>query len=236
MRTLYDQPLWIQWTVALLLLGAAALMVLVVACGFAVWLGLRVDSSAQLGLAFLISMILCLQIWLLVLGLLLAPILRLVGVLCYYSPFLIVVRAGHGRLALHGALPFDYLLLFRWRDRGRPAVRRTLLWYAEGIMRLAREVEQGRIPGDTEIQATSYIFTSRSMQRLGFKVENGFRFCFGGIVTFPTQFLTYSFAQGRWTIPPVFRGCKASITAAQLCSNLGCLQRLHHRLLLPVSQ
>jgi hypothetical protein len=229
MRSFYDQPLFIQWTVALFLLGIAAILVGMAAWGSAILLGLRLDSPPQVGLALLVALVLFLQAWLLILGFLATPLLRLVGVLCYYSPFLIVARVGDGQLGLHGALPFDYLLLFRWCDRGRPAVRRILLWYVEGLMCLAREIEQGKIAGDTVITATSYIFSSRSMQRLGFRAENGSRFSFGGIVTFPTQFVTYSFARGRWSLPPVLRGCKSTITAAELCSRLGYLQRLHHR-------
>jgi hypothetical protein len=235
MRSFYNQPLLIQWTVALFLLGIAAMLVGMATWGSAVLLGLRVDSPSQLGLALLVALVLFLQAWLLVLGFLATPFLRLAGVLCYYSPFLIVARVRDGQLGLHGALPFDYLLLFRWCDRGRPAVSRILLWYVEGLMRLARETEQGQIAGDTQIAATSYIFSSRAMQRLGFRTESGSRFALGGIVTFPTQFLTYSFARGRCSLPPVQRACKATITASELCSKLVYLQRLHHRFRLSAS-
>jgi hypothetical protein len=66
---------------------------------------------------------------------------------------------------------FDYVLLFRWCDRGRPAVRRILLWYVDGLIALAREIELGRIPHDTEISATSYIFSRHSLRRFGFRED-----------------------------------------------------------------
>jgi hypothetical protein len=131
---------------------------------------------------------------------------------------------------LHGALPFDYLWLFCWQQRGRPAVRRILLWYVDGLIALAREVETGQIHPETEISGTSYILNGNSLRRLGFKIENAPGGAVGGVLTFPTQFLTYSFARGRWSLPPIHRTKKATISAAELRSRLGPLLDLRERL------
>ena len=230
MKSFDDQPRFLQWMVAILLAGVATGLVGMAAFSSAGLVGLRVDSPLQLGAALGVALVLFLPLWLLVFAFLFAPVLRLVGVLRYYSPILIVSRADPGCLCLHGAMPFDYVLLFRWCDRGRPAVRRILLWYVDGLISLARDIEQGRIPSDIEISATSYIFSEHSLRRFGFRVETASRLALGGVLTYPTQFLTYSFAQGRWCLPPVLRACKATIDSAKLCSQISELQRLQKRL------
>jgi len=230
MKSFYDQPLLFQWTGALLLAGFASTLVGAATVCSASLLGLGLESPLQLGLALLAVLVLFLPIWLLVCAFLIAPLLRLAGVLRYVSPFLIVSRTDRDRLCLHGAMLFDYVLLFRWRDRGRPAVRRILLWYVDGLIALAREIELGEISHDTEISATSYIFSGHSLRRLGFRVEAAPGLAFGGVLTYPTQFVTYSFARGRWSLPPILRVSKATIDAAELCTRIGDLQQLQKRL------
>lgn len=230
MKSRYTQSKPLQWTVALLLLTVQVALVLGATLGVARLLGLRWEHPAHLGLAMAAHVALFLPLWLLLSLFLLAPLFRLTGVLRYYSPYLIVTRGGCGRLALHGATPFDYLLLFRWRDRGRPAVQRILLWYVEGLLVLARELERGRLPLDTTISATSYIFSAGSARRYGFAVEEAPRFSIGGYLTYPTQLLTYSFARGRWALPPIHRARQATLDGATLRAQIGRLERLQTRL------
>ena len=218
------------WLVALLLLIIGAALLGLAAWAVAGALGLSVESPGQLGLALLVAVVPFLPFWLLVCGLCFAPMLRLTGALRYCSPSLIVTRTDRGRLVLHGAMAFDYLRLFRWRDRGRPAVRRILLWYVEGLVHLSREVRQGRIPVATELSAVSYIVSEHTLRRYGFTVEHAPRLVLGGILTYPTQFLTWSFARGRWALPPIHRACRGTIRAEQLGAKLDELMALQNRL------
>ena len=220
-----------QWTLALALL--LLLIVLASACSLAVCLllGFRHDNSWHLALAVTLTFLVPLPFWLTAANFLLAPLLRLVGALRYVSPYLIVTRGRGSTLELHGATLFDYLFLFRWSDRGDQAIRNILAWYVEGLLALAREVEEGRLPPSTQISATSYIFSESVARRYGFHVEKARRHCLGGLLTYPTQFLTHSFARGRWALPPVHRARRATIEAAGLSAQSPRLRKLHARLI-----
>lgn len=230
MKPLHARSKIFQWAVALVFLMVFVALVLVATFGVIFLLGWRFDDPAELGLALLVHVLLLLPLWMLLTLFLMAPLFRLTGVLRYYSPYLILSRSGRNRIDLHGATPFDYLLLFRWRDRGRPAVRRILLWYVEGLIALAREIEGGRFPIDTTVSATSYIFSASTARRYGFTVDEAPRWACGGFLTYPTQFLTYSFSQARWSLPPVHRARKATIKGADLCSQIARLERVQKRL------
>lgn len=230
MRALYARSKLVQGIVALGFLTIFVGLMVAATLGVMTLLGGRWDDAVAWGLALMVHLILLLPLWMLVCLFFLAPLFRLTGTLRYYSPYLVVSRGGRGRIDLHGATPFDYLLLFRWRDRGRPAVRRILRWYVEGLLALAREFEEGRLPRDTTVSATSYIFSAGTARRYGFVVEEAGKFAWGGYLTYPTQWLTYSFARGRWAWPPVHRARRATIDGAGLCAQRGRLERLRERL------
>jgi len=230
MKTLYNRSKLFQWTVALLCVGVVGALLVAATLGTATLLGLSPYRTAEWVLAWVLHLVLLLPIWIMIACFLFAPLLRLVGHLRYYSPLLIVTRSSGGRLDLHGATLFDYVLLFRWRDRGRPAVRKTMLWYIDGLIALARDIERGRYPADTTLSGTSYFFSESSAKRYGFRVEKGSRFAFGGFLTYPTQFLTYSFAQGRWAFPPILKAKNATTNGATLCTRIPRLERVRKHL------
>ena len=230
MKSLYARSQICQWTVALVFLLVLLVLALIATFGVAFMFGLRLDAPAQMGLAVVAQFVLFLPLWMLVSLFLMAPLFRLTGVLRYYSPYLIVSRSRRDRMDLHGATLFDYLLLFRWRDRGRHAVRCILLWYVDGLVALAREIQGGGVPAGTTVSATSYFFSAATARRYGFTVDEAPRFACGGFLTYPTQFLTYSFARGRWALPPVHRARRATIAAADLGSQLARLERVQKRL------
>lgn len=227
-RDAQTTPRRLALAVVLLLVFIALLMLWTLVC--ARLLGLRCDQPAELGAAMALGVLVPLPIWMLLSFSLLAPILRVVGLLRYYSPYLIVTGSATQGLALHGASPFDYLLLFRWADRGRPAVRRILRWYIEGLVALARDVQDGRFPKDVEITATSYVISHRAAARFGFRPESSRRFAWGGLLTFPTQLFTYSFSRGQWRVPPLGQAMRARTTGAELCAQLERLERVLARL------
>ena len=230
MKALYASSRVFQWTVALLFLTALVALIGIATAGATWALGLQVEAPAQLAFGMAVPLVAFLPLWMLISLFLLAPLFRVTGVLRYCSPYLIVARSGRHRIDLHGATPFDYLLLFRWRDRGRPAVRAILLWYIEGLITLAHDIERGHYPTDTTISATSYIFSSHTARRYGFDVVEAPRFAWGGLLTYPTQFLTYSFARGRWAFPPILGAKRATISGANLCSQIAHLERVQKRL------
>jgi hypothetical protein len=234
MKGWHERSQIVQWLVALTLLVIFATLFAIPALWIVAALGMDHGNPVHLGLVVLLQLIVLLPFWMLMANVFFTPLLRIVGALRYHSPYLVVTRGGNGSLILHGASLFDYLLLFRWSERGPLAVRKILIWYVEGFLALAREVEEGRIPGCTVISATSYIFSASVARRYGFHVEQGARFSLGGLLTFPTQLVTYSFARGRWALPPISRAKRATITGAALSSQIARLQRLRERLLRPI--
>jgi|GEM_PF-4419842 len=230
MRKLFGKSSFCRWVVSFIFLGVLCALVISATFIVAALIGLRMDSSLQLASALGLHVLLCLPFWMLVFGFFGAPLLRQIGLLQYYSPFLIVSRAKEGVLQLHGGTPFDFFLRFDWQDRGSPVVQTTLYWYIQGLISLAREIESGHIPMDTQISGTSYFFSENSALRLGFTIERDWRHLIGGILTYPTQFLTYSFAKGRWALPRITQSKRASIDGAKLCSRIGHLERLQNRL------
>jgi hypothetical protein len=231
MKRMHARPKLIQWTVALVLLIVFVALFTMAVLVTASVLGLQPDNPAQLAVALAIQLGVLLPLWMMAAIFFLAPVLRLVGALRYYSPYLIVTRSRGGGLDLHGATLFDYLLLFQWSERGRPAVRKILIWYVEGLLALVREIEKGDLPDNIVLSATSYIFSKSIARRYGFHVETGSRFSVGGFLTYPTQLITYSFAKGRWAFPPILRARRATIPGAALAAQSARLQRLRNRLL-----
>ncbi|MBL9160346.1 MAG: hypothetical protein JNJ70_22885 [Verrucomicrobiales bacterium] len=231
MKEWYERSNAVRWLVALVLLIGFAVLFGGPAFWIAAALGLDYGNPLHLGTVVVLQLVLLLPFWMLMANFFFAPLLRLAGSLRYYSPYLVVTRGRKGSRALHGATLFDYVLWFRWSERGPRAVRKILTWYVEGLLALAREMDQGNIPRDTVFSATSFIFSASLARRYGFRVEDGTRFSLGGLLTYPTQLLTYSFARGRWALPPVFRSKRATITGAALCAQVDRLQRLRSRLI-----
>jgi len=230
MKRLHARSKLIQWTVALVLLIVFIALLSIALLATASVLGLQADNPVQLAVALAIQFVVLLPLWMMAAIFFFAPLLRLVGALRYYSPYLIVTRSSGGRVDLHGATLFDYLLLFHWSERGRPAVRKILAWYVEGLLSLVREIEKGDLPDNTVLSATSYIFSESIARRYGFHVETASRFSVGGFLTYPTQLITYSFAKGIWAFPPILRARRATISGAALAAQSARLQRLLSRL------
>lgn len=222
-----------RWAVALLLLAAFMVLCSIALIGTVAVFGWSLESPLQLCLAMGLQLSLLLPFWMMAGIFFVAPLLRLLGTLRYYSPYLVVTRSRDGHLDLHGATLFDYLLLFRWSDRGRQAVRQILIWYVDGLLAIIREIEQGKIQRDTIFSATSYIFSESIARRYGFRVEASRWFSIGGFLTLPTQFVTYSFAKGHWALPPILRARRATIDGTTLCAQSARLQMLRWRLVQP---
>jgi hypothetical protein len=180
--------------------------------------------------ALVVAALLPLPLWLTLVNLTCAPLLRVVGALNYYSPMLLVTKSSRHRVYIHGAVLFDYVICMRWQERGSKARHKVLSYYLEGLLRLIQDVESGYVPETALITGTSYFFSTKRARALGFRVEESRRFAFGGLLTYPAHFLTYSFAKGRWALPNVFHAKRASITGAGLLKQKEKLEALLNRL------
>jgi hypothetical protein len=84
---------------------------------------------------------------------------------------LLVTRHGRGALELHLGTLLDYVTHLRWSTRGPHAARVVLTELLQGLLSVTSDVERGAIPPHTEIRATSYVFSDRSLARLGFAIR-----------------------------------------------------------------
>ena len=200
MRNLYLRSRMAQWSVAvaLILAGAVSIRAALPLVGgpFSFLLIPLLFSFAQISVA---------------------PLFRLVGLYRYHSAMLKVTIRTTRVYEIHGGTPFDYILHLRWRDRGATAARRILISYLEGLLDIADCVARGELPGSIRITGTSYFFREASARRLGFALESpSLRLRANLLLHLFDLTLLYSFARGRWALPPVWRTHNAVISGSEL--------------------
>lgn len=195
----------VQWTVALLL---TALLLSVLAVCFALpffdWRLIFVPLIVFPLLAPLES-------------LLLTPLYTVSGRFRYYSAFLFATRGHGGRLDLHVGTLFDYILHLRWSERGPRAARHVTAELLRGLLALCNEVECGRTVPGTEIVATSYFFSDRTLARLGFTLRPPPALLVQNLVVASLSVaLRLSFTRGRPAFPDLRQIRQATTTAGEL--------------------
>jgi hypothetical protein len=208
-----------QWAVAV---GAALLGLAVIGSLFALpVLDWRWLPISLLGLPFLAP----------VEGLLLAPLYGLAGYFRYYSPMLLATRRRSGGLDLHVGTLFDYVMRLRWSDRGPRAARIVTADILRGLLQIAEEVERGTLSPDAELVATSYLFSDRSIARLGFTLRPAPGAVVANLaVTSLSIALRLSFTRGRFAYPDLRRIRQAVTSAGELAQHAGEIRRLLERL------
>lgn len=160
------------------------------------------------------------------------PFCRVTGIYLYHSPMLKATFRSARAWEVHGGTIWDWLVLFRFRDRGAAAARRVMVWYLEGFLDIAARVERGEIPESVEVTGTSWFFREETARRLGFEIRPaGFRLRFNLFLNALDLWLTYSFTRGRIALPDLLAVKQAVIRGdellrrrpqlARLCATLG---------------
>ncbi len=159
------------------------------------------------------------------------PALRLLGVFRYHSPLLKVSLRSRRYYEVHSGTLLDYVLLFRWKDRGGRATRQILGLFLEGFLDIANAVERGEIARDTHIVGTSYFFSEKSAERLGFRLESaGLRLRLVLFVSYAELALLHSFARGRLSFPNVLNVRTAVVRGDELLARRDEMRRILTRL------
>jgi hypothetical protein len=159
------------------------------------------------------------------------PFFKLVGVYNYYSPMLLGYMPSNIQIDLHSGGSFDYLFVMRKYSPGFEMKKRLLLFHVEGLRNIARLIEDKTIPASVTIVGTSYFFSDRSAQKMGFELINPSLFY--RINLFVNIFdLTwmYSLSQGKWSLPKVWQAKKVQISGQKLVENKGQLELLYNKL------
>lgn len=155
------------------------------------------------------------------------PFCRATGIYLYHSPMLKATFRGPRAWEIHGGTSWDWIVLFRFRDRGAAAARQVLRWYVEGLLDVAARVEKGEIPGSVEVTGTSWFFREETARRLGFEIRPaGLRLRFNLFLNAFDLWLTYSFTRGRIALPNLMAVKQAVIRGDELVRRRPQLVRL----------
>lgn len=201
LRSFYDLPIKTQWTLAFLLALFSLSLVM------SVFFVLFPFPYSLLFYPLLSSIVeFCLT-----------PLLRLLDIYRYYSPMLLTYVKDETHFELHSGTSFDYFLNFRLNEHGLVATRKILQWYGEGLLAIIADIESGKLAREIEITGTSYFFSDRTAERLGFELRRpNVLDSFNLLLYFFDLVWMYSYSLGKFALPPVWRMKKLYITGEAL--------------------
>ena len=207
MRKFYDLPKFIQWIIAIILMvvGTGAMLPLIA------------SSYGLLVLPILAPF----------LNLVSVPLLRLIGFYKYLNPYVLSTVQTDKQYDLHNIFTFDYLVNFKWADRGRKAQKILLVHYFKALITIVERIETNQLSSEVVIVGHSYFFSNRTAKKLGFKVSNAGSFwVFNSALQFIELTYLYSFSQGTWAIPKFWKVKRAEIVGCDLVKKKEVLERL----------
>lgn len=113
------------------------------------------------------------------------PFFTLLGVYRYYSPMLLGYTPSDTQIDLHSGGSFDYLFVMRKYKSGIEMRNRLLLFQLEGLKKITQMIEDKAIPESVNLVGTSYFFSNRTVQRIGFElIEPSFFYRINLLVNF----------------------------------------------------
>jgi hypothetical protein len=151
------------------------------------------------------------------------------GRLKYQSLLFLSEKPRKGFVKVHGGTLFDYVFVMEGKMSAR--VRRTLILqqFLEGLLNIAREYEQ--MEEDLVIQGTTYMFSKRNAERIGFMVaKTNFVQKLILLFNFFNVLLTYSIAKRKLSFPRVNETKTFEIKLHDLVRQKEVLNRLNNNL------
>ncbi len=159
------------------------------------------------------------------------PVFRLMGFYKYLNPYVLSSVQTDKHYDLHNVFTFDYLVNFKWADRGKKAQKTLLAHYFKALLTIIDRIESGQLSESVNVVGHSYFFSDRTADKLGFKGSKGPIFW---VVNSSLQFIEltylYSFSQGKWAIPKFWKVKKAEIVGSDLVKKKEFLEGLVSRL------
>lgn len=148
---------------------------------------------------------------------LLSPLMTLTGVYQYLSPMLLVYTPNDKRYDLHNGTSFDYMFAYGKQNGGLSWQNQLLKYYLEGLLRVIQEIEENKLPETVEVRGSSYFFSSRTAESLGFEVQStGGAEKFNILINYVDLVWMYSLSKGRLRFPRLKEVKTASTTGKNL--------------------
>lgn len=159
------------------------------------------------------------------------PLMVLMRVYKYLSPMVLVFSPNMKNYDLHNGTSFDYLFLMRKVKAGSAARKLLLTYYFEGLLHIIDEIKAGRLPESLVISGSSYFFSTRTAEKIGFTVEKAGSFVYlNSLFNILDLTWMYSYAHGRFRLPNLSAIKKASITGEDLLKQEARILKLKDRL------
>ena len=160
-----------------------------------------------------------------------APFFTLVGVYRYYSPMLLGYMPSNTQIDLHSGGSFDYLFVMRKYKSGIEMRNRLLLFQLEGLKNIIQLIGDKAVPESVTIVGTSYFFSDRTVQKIGFElIEPSLFYRINLFANILDLVWMYSLAQAKWAIPKVWQAKKVQITGQKLVEHKVQLEVLYDKL------
>jgi len=104
-------------------------------------------------------------------NLLSVPFFRLIGYYKYLNPYVLSTVQTDKEYDLHNVFTFDYLVNFKWADRGKKVQKTLLGHYFKALLTIIEHIETGQLPPEVKIVGHSYFFSDRTAEKLGFTIS-----------------------------------------------------------------
>ena len=212
MRRFYDLPKFAQWAMAIILFIG----------GFGVMIPLLTKPYGLLLLPLLAPG----------LNLVSVPFFKLVGYYKYLNPYVLSTIQNDKNYDLHNIFTFDYLVNFKWADRGKKAQKILLGHYFKALITIIERIESKQLSPEVIVAGHSYFFGDRTAEKLGFTISKAPSFW---VINSALQFIEltylYSFSQGKWALPKFWKVKRAEISGKDLLNRKEVLAGLVRKLL-----